>query len=109
MIIFFSRNIEKDDVKEEDNDDIDDCNYDEIIVTDADEDETPKTTPNNLEYQQQINSPNEAANMEVSKVVDNPYYNNFDETEKYDPKKFSINDATENSTVLQSNLNPYFS
>ena len=95
-------------MKEEDNGDIDDNNYDEIIATDGDEDETPKTTPNNHEHQQQINSQNEEANLEVSKVVDNPYYNNFDETEKYDPKQFNINDAIENITVLQSNLNPYY-
>ena len=95
-------------MKEEDNDDIDDCNYDEIIVTDADE-ETPKTTPNNHEHQQQIKSPNEEANLEVSKVVDNPYYNNFDETDKYDSKQFNINDAIKNVTVLQSNQNPYYS
>ena len=46
--------------------------------------------------------------MEVSKVVDNPYYNNFDETQKYDPKEFNINDTIDNITVLQSNLNPYY-
>ena len=96
-------------MKEEDNDDIDDCNYDEIIVTDVYEDETPKTTQNNSERQQQINSPNEEANLEVSKVVDNPYYNNFDETDKYDSKQFNINDAIKNVTVLQSNQNPYYS
>ena len=96
-------------MKEEDNDDIDDCNYDEITVIDPDEDETPKTTPNNHEHQQQINSPNEDTNLEKSKVVDNPYYNNFDETDKYDSKQFNINDAIKNVTVLQSNQNPYYS
>lgn len=87
---------------------MDDNNYDEIIATDGDDDETPKTTPDNLEHQRQINFPTKEASLEVGKVVDNPYYNNFDETEKYDAKEFNINDAIENITVLQSNLNPYY-
>ena len=46
--------------------------------------------------------------MKVSKVIDNPYYNDFEETEKADSKVLEVNDTIENITTLQSSRNPYY-
>ena len=92
--------------------DIDDDNYDDIITSDDKEDIDPsKTLRTKREENKQIHSFTEDGSLEVEEVVDNPYYDNFEETSRVkssDAIDIRLKDTIENITILQSTLNPYY-
>jgi len=92
--------------------DIDDENYDDINNSDDQEDvDRSKALKTNHDENQQIHSFTEEGSLEVKELVDNPYYDNFEETPRLkssDAIDIRLRDTIKNITILQSTLNPYY-